>query len=75
MRNTRRADDYFSPIQEDAATLDRLRWGLGPLAFSTQYQQEPVTAEGIMIRMEWFGTYNETHPRLRFLKVVQAIAA
>jgi phage terminase large subunit-like protein len=42
------------------------------LVFSAQYQQEPVSAEGNMIRMEWFGTYDEVPPRHRFIKVVQS---
>ena len=41
------------------AKLDQLRRDLGPAVFSAQYQQEPVTAEGNMIRLEWFGTYDE----------------
>lgn len=40
--------------------------------FSAQYQQEPVTTEGNMIRMEWFGTYDEVPERHRFLKVIQS---
>lgn len=44
----------------------------GPVVFSAQYQQEPVTAEGNMIRMEWFGVYDAAPPRHEFLKVVQS---
>ena len=64
--------DLLNPSRENRATLDRLRRDLGPVVFSSQYQQEPVTAEGNMIRLEWFGTYDEPPERHDFLKVVQS---
>lgn len=42
------------------------------MVFSAQSQQDPVTAEGNMIRMEWFGTYDEAPPRHLFIKVLQS---
>ena len=68
----RKPGDALNPSRESLATLEQLRRDLGPVVFSAQYQQEPVTAEGNMIRMEWFGTYDEVPPRHRFLKVVQS---
>lgn len=68
----RKVGDLLNPGREDHATLEQLRRDLGPVVFSAQYQQEPVTAEGNMIRMEWFGTYGEAPPRHEFLKVVQS---
>jgi len=68
----RAVGDLLSPKREDRGTLDQLRRDLGPVVFSAQYQQEPVTAEGNMIRMEWFGTYEESPPRHEFLKVLQS---
>ena len=68
----RRVGDLLNPEREDKATLDQLRRDLGPVAFSAQYQQEPITPEGNMIRLEWFGTYDEAPPRHRFIKVVQS---
>ncbi|MXO61343.1 phage terminase large subunit [Altererythrobacter salegens] len=64
--------DLLNPARENRETLDQLRRDLGPVVFSAQYQQEPVTAEGNMIRLEWFGTYEEAPPRHEFLKVVQS---
>ena len=64
--------DLLNPFRENKETLDRLRRDLGPVVFSAQYQQEPVAAEGNMLRLEWFGTYDEMPPRHRFLKVVQS---
>lgn len=68
----RRVGELLDPDRESKATLDQLRRDLGPVAFSAQYQQEPVTPEGNMIRLEWFGTYDEAPPRQRFIKVVQS---
>lgn len=68
----RNVGDLLDPIREDKATLDQLRRDLGPVAFSAQYQQDPVAPEGNMIRMEWFGTYEEAPERHQFLKVVQS---
>lgn len=62
----------LNPGREDKATLDRLRRELGPQVFSAQYQQEPVTAEGNMIRLDWFGIYEELPARHAFLKVIQS---
>lgn len=68
----RRVGDLLNPGRENRATLEQLRRDLGPVVFSAQYQQQPVTAEGNMIRLEWFGTYDEPLPRHRYLKVVQS---
>ena len=68
----REVGDLLDPSREDQATLDQLRRDLGPVAFSSQYQQEPITAEGNMLRLEWFGTYEEPLPRERYIKVVQS---
>tara|TARA_Y100000815_G_scaffold245846_1_gene245000 strand:- start:4131 stop:5591 length:1461 start_codon:yes stop_codon:yes gene_type:complete len=68
----RAAGDLLNPARENRATLDQLRRDLGPVVFSSQYQQEPVTAEGNMIRLEWFGTYDEPPERHDLLKVVQS---
>lgn len=68
----RKVGTPLNPSREDLATLDQLRRDLGPVVFSAQYQQQPVTADGNMIRMEWFGTYEELLPRPRFHKVVQS---
>lgn len=64
--------ELLNPEREDRATLERLRREFGPVVFVAQYQQDPVTPEGNMIRLEWFGTYNEAPERHQFLKVVQS---
>lgn len=68
----RQVGDLLNPDREDKATLEQLRRDLGPVVFSAQYQQEPIAAEGNMIRLEWFGTYKEAPPRYCFTKIVQS---
>jgi predicted phage terminase large subunit-like protein len=70
--HVRKVGDLLNPTREDHATLEQLRRDLGPVVFSAQYQQEPVAAEGNMIRLEWFGVYHERPERHEFLKVVQS---
>lgn len=68
----RKVGDLLNPARENQATLDQLRWELGPMVFSAQYQQDPVAPGGNLIQMEWFGTYEGTPERHRFLRVVQS---
>lgn len=64
--------DLLNPIRQSRAELVRLRRDHGPAVFAAQYQQDPVAPEGNMIRMEWFGTYDELPERHEFLKVIQS---
>lgn len=68
----RKVGDLLNPARESLQTLEQLRRDLGPVIFSAQYQQEPIIAEGNMIRLEWFGTYDDAPPREQFIKVVQS---
>lgn len=52
--------------------LEVERRNLGAQVYSAQFQQNPVAPEGNMIRMEWFGTYNEVIERNTCLSVVQS---
>ncbi|QYU70754.1 phage terminase large subunit [Leptolyngbya sp. 15MV] len=70
--HTRAVGDLLNPARENHETLEQLRRDLGPVVFSAQYQQEPVTAEGNMLRLEWFGIYDDVPERPEFLKVVQS---
>lgn len=51
--------------------LENERRNLGPQVFSAQFQQNPVAPEGNIIRLEWFGTYEEGLEREDYHKVVQ----
>ena len=49
--------DLLPPLWLDAQKLD-----MGSAAFEAQYQQQPLPAEGNMIKKEWF-RYSDTPPR------------
>lgn len=68
----RRVGDLLNPEREPQAVLDQIRRDLGPANFAAQHQQDPVAPEGNLIRMEWFGTYDDVPERQEFLKVVQS---
>ena len=68
----RKVGDLLNPSRENQEVLDQLRRDLGPAVFAAQYQQDPVAPEGNLIRMEWFGTYEEMPERHELLKVVQS---
>jgi len=68
----REVGEVLNDKREDRALLDQFRRELGPAVFSAQYQQDPISPEGNLLRMEWFGTYEEQPERHEFLKVVQS---
>ena len=68
----RSVGDLLNPEREHRGVLDQLRRDLGPAVFAAQYQQDPVSPEGNLLRWEWFGTYDELPERHEFLKVVQS---
>lgn len=68
----RRVGDLLNPEREPLDVLDRLRRELGPVVYAAQYQQDPVVPGGNMIRIEWFGTYDQPPERHDCLKVVQS---
>lgn len=51
--------EALHPGLETVEYLERIKRGMGSRAFQAQYQQEPVPAEGQMIKRSWFGTYTE----------------
>ena len=54
----RRAGEALHPGREGLATLEALRTEIGSLAFSAQYQQAPVPAEGSLIQRAWLRYYD-----------------
>jgi len=68
----RRVGDVLDPNRESLEVLEQIRRDLGPAVFSAQYQQQPIAPDGNLLHMEWFGTYDEDHPREAFLKIVQS---
>ncbi len=65
----RRAGDVLHPEREPAEWLEAARRNLGSLNFSAQYQQNPLPAEGNVIKREWLKTYDHL-PDAFDLKIV-----
>ncbi|MCT2559875.1 phage terminase large subunit [Tsuneonella sp. YG55] len=55
----RRAGDVLDPVREPIEVLERLKREMGSHDFAAQYQQAPVPLEGGMIKVGWFGTYDD----------------
>jgi predicted phage terminase large subunit-like protein len=47
------------PAREPIETLESIKAAMGSLAFSAQYQQTPVPAEGNFIKRDWFSRYKD----------------
>lgn len=55
----RRQGDVLLPDREPRAVLDEMRRAVGSRTFAAQYQQDPVPAEGNVIKREWIKYYRE----------------
>lgn len=54
---TMKEGDLLHAEREDVATLGRIRQELGAAAFAAQYQQQPLSEEGGMVRAGWLKRY------------------
>lgn len=69
----RQIGDLLDPQRQSREQLEAERRNLGAQVFSAQFQQNPVAPQGNLIRLEWFGTYEDEEPeRHWFRKVVQS---
>lgn len=70
--HTRRTGDVLHPDREPLEKLEEMRSAMGSAAFSAQYQQAPLPADGGHIKRGWF-RYYEPHQRpARFDRIVQS---
>jgi predicted phage terminase large subunit-like protein len=53
----REPGELLHPAREPQKILDEIRRQLGSFNFSAQYQQDPLPADGEIIRWRWFHTY------------------
>ncbi len=65
--------DLLHPEREPREELDRLKQELGSLAFSAQYQQRPVPADGNLIQRAWIRLYDTLPVREAEAIVVQSL--
>lgn len=56
----REPGDALDPVREPLAIYDDLRREMGEMAFSAQYQQEPVAPGGGLFKAAWLGEYRAT---------------
>jgi predicted phage terminase large subunit-like protein len=68
----RRAGEALHPAREPSEELMRIKRSVGSVIFAAQYQQQPVPAEGNMIRAEWLKSYAEPLDRSGGGQVVQS---
>lgn len=54
----RRTGDLLHPEREPQSVLDEAKTAMGSMAFAAQYQQEPVSAEGNLLKWNWFRFYD-----------------
>lgn len=55
----RHVGDLLHPEREPRHVLDDLRATLGSFSYSAQYQQQPIPAEGAIIKWSWFNYFDE----------------
>lgn len=53
----RREGEILHPARQSLETLENIRREIGSAAFSAQYLQQPLPAEGNVVRAEWLRTY------------------
>ena len=64
--------DVLAPKLMPASAIEEARANMGPRYFNAQFQGNPVSADGATIDLNWFGQYDEDHPRRFFHKMVQS---
>jgi hypothetical protein len=70
--HTFRRGEYLCPERFDAEDARRQRIEAGPQAYSAQYLQDPIAAEGNLMQADWWGTYEDGLERPDFQKIVQS---
>ena len=66
----RRPGDLLHADREPQLVLDEAKSEMGSMAFSAQYQQEPVTEDGNLVKWSWFRFYDEAPQRMRGDKII-----
>jgi predicted phage terminase large subunit-like protein len=68
----RRLGEALNATLESTTTLAKIRANIGSYNFSSQYQQEPVPAEGNIVKWEWFRFYNYVPQAQRRTRIIQS---
>lgn len=68
----RRPGELLNPDRESAEDLERVRREMGSIAFSAQYQQSPVPAQGNIVKRSWLRRYDKAPELTSGCQVVQS---
>jgi predicted phage terminase large subunit-like protein len=69
---TRKAGEELHPERETKEMLEKTRELIGQYNFSSQYQQNPIPKEGLMIKDEWLQYYEEPPQATEISMVIQS---
>ena len=67
-----REGEALQPIREPLDILDRLRADMTEFHFQSQYLQQPVPAEGNLVKSEWLNYYDHLPEREEFDRIIQS---
>lgn len=68
----RKAGECLHEVREDARMLARVKHEMGSYAFAAQYQQQPLSIIGGMVKPEWLGRYQDSGFGIRDLVITQS---
>jgi len=68
----RSVDDVLDPVREPLTVLESIRQQMGSTAFSAQYLQRPIPAEGSMILHKWLHYYDSLPAMIPNMQIVQS---
>ena len=61
--HTRRVGDVLHAERQSRSFVDRIRSLVGPYTFAAQYQQAPLSPDGLMIKPDWVRRYDQLPAR------------
>lgn len=68
---TRRQGEALHPERESLETLTSIRRSMGEYNFSSQYQQNPISKDGAMVKRSWLQFYSKDQLP-KFITIVQS---
>ena len=69
---SRKAGEELHPERETKAMLEKTREVIGAYNFFSQYQQNPIPKEGVMVKDEWLQYYDEPPLAYEISMVIQS---
>ncbi|MEL7110444.1 MAG: phage terminase large subunit [Pseudomonadota bacterium] len=69
--HNRKVGEFLHPAREGEKELNEARRNLGTLGFSAQYMQQPLPAEGNLVKREWFKSYGSV-AKADYARIVQS---